>query len=648
MRERSTSGEASRTTPILYRSRLFSPISRHSPSILIDIINPNVAASQDIDKLVHKNVHVTLYDMTYRYDFDSGWMERLKSIVKSQNDQFQEEEQEEAIPRAKDRTAAQTMTRLFFFIADCNIDYLSSPRFKTASRVIGRFGDFRISSNIMWPIAPVQAFSISLGDAALYLCNRRFPYSFEDTRLLDSSALMKAEQTSLDQLSLTAASTGDSVLEAMNYRTILMLDSVDAVVALSNVKPKSPSDPYVRASLTFGELSIFACKDSFVHFLNTIGDLTMELTALDDDAFQSLKLKDAANAASGTDSMFDSGSREAQGEGSSEAESEFRKLDDLRKRSALRPSPGSSSSQRQDSFLLDGYDWTAIDQIESTMCGIAPGEEQAARWYGTTKLEQGIDTEEIGLLAGHSSLDAAGFRSQSQSGPRIVPHHFPIQPVSDPLDDGDMGAAKYAETEATPQVQNRVIVHDLAIKLRFFDGYDWPELLDEQSRSLPRTGPFVIDEQAVQYEKEKEKVTKDVEAKFTSSKKEELERKAKLMGDLLASDRNVTFQDVPLPEERGARLKEQAEMRRLSRRSNKYFQASASGVSLRVDSMQETSDHNLVSILNLKAQDSFLAETVSQSNPRKMVGEWFNEVDHPRDSRDGLLMMKVSQLSAQR
>jgi hypothetical protein len=68
----------------------------------------------------------------------------------------------------------------------------------------------------------------------------------------------------------------------------------------------------------------------------------------------------------------------------------------------------------------------------------------------------------------------------------------------------------------------------------------------------------------------------------------------------------------------------------------------ASGVSLRLDSHRECCDHNLASCMNLAAQDFFLAETISSDRPVKMIGEWLNEDDHPRESRDGLLTMKVS------
>jgi hypothetical protein len=117
-----------------------------------------------------------------------------------------------------------------------------------------------------------------------------------------------------------------------------------------------------------------------------------------------------------------------------------------------------------------------------------------------------------------------------------------------------------------------------------------------------------------------------------------------LLGDLLSggsSDQGSPFENMPLPEDRGRKLKEQAELRRLARRTNKFFQIGASGVSMRVDSLEESNEHRLLSCLNLKVNDFFVVETISTNRPIKMVGEWFNEQEHPRDSNDGLLMLKV-------
>jgi hypothetical protein len=651
LRDRSTRNPKSSVTPVLHRSHLFSPISRQSPSFLLDIINISFGTRDKTEDLEQKNVHLTLYDMTYRYDFESGWMNRLRSIFIG----LAEVGDSDSGPA--EPTSAKTLTRIFLSVADCNVDYLSAPRFNTPSRTIIRVGDLRLSSNLVLPAGPVQAFSLSLGDVTVYLCPRRYPYNFENSRLLHSASLMKPEDVSSSRPGLSPRSTptAESVLQEMNYRAILMLDSMDTIFTISTLSSCPATHPNLSASITVGEVSLFGCKDSFARLVKTVGELQAEMTALSDEAMTSLRTMSMEDN-SATENSMDGGS--VQNNETDEIESgypTFFALDDLKRQSALRPSAGTSTNTDSGKqFLLDGYDWTAIDLDESNESGIPPGEEQAARWYGKTEVAEDSndecedpydecedpydECEEIGFLPGH------GLSKPSQgSTPSIITHHFPLQPVSDPLGDGDMGAGKYARTESPPQVYNRVMVHDLGVKLRFFDGYDWPELLNEGMRSAVRKGAFVIDEDSARIAMKSE-ILHDIESKLNAHEVEKLARRAELMGDLLegSPDNGSTFQDQPLPEERGRLLKEQAEVRRLARRTGKYFQVYASGVSLRLDSHRECSDHNLASCMNLAAQDFFLAETISSDRPVKMIGEWLNEDDHPRESRDGLLTMKVS------
>jgi hypothetical protein len=78
VRERSLCRSNPSAVPIVYRSHLFVPISRESPSFLLDLIDLTPAASLRSQK----KVHITLYHLTYRYDVDSKWMERLATIFK--------------------------------------------------------------------------------------------------------------------------------------------------------------------------------------------------------------------------------------------------------------------------------------------------------------------------------------------------------------------------------------------------------------------------------------------------------------------------------------------------------------------------------------------------------------------------------------
>ena len=122
-------------------------------------------------------------------------------------------------------------------------------------------------------------------------------------------------------------------------------------------------------------------------------------------------------------------------------------------------------------------------------------------------------------------------------------------------------------------------------------------------------------------------------------------RKSQLMAGLLDSnpeETSTTFASTPLPEERAAKLERQADILLYSRKSNLYFQVSANGVTVRIDSFEKSQTTRLVSILDVAIADLFIAETVSLSNPIKLLGEWVNDTQHPRDTRCGMLMMKVS------
>jgi hypothetical protein len=78
VRERSFCRLNPSAVPIVYRSHLFVPISRESPSFLLDLIDLTPAASLHSQK----KVHLTLYHLTYRYDVDAKWIERLATIFK--------------------------------------------------------------------------------------------------------------------------------------------------------------------------------------------------------------------------------------------------------------------------------------------------------------------------------------------------------------------------------------------------------------------------------------------------------------------------------------------------------------------------------------------------------------------------------------
>ena len=87
---------------------------------------------------------------------------------------------------------------------------------------------------------------------------------------------------------------------------------------------------------------------------------------------------------------------------------------------------------------------------------IPPGEEQAARWYDN-------GPEEVAIVSDVLSTESNA--SPRSAVPRIVAHHFTIQPVSDPISDG-ITVEKYVDAGVKPRVKTRVVLHEFAMKLK--------------------------------------------------------------------------------------------------------------------------------------------------------------------------------------
>lgn len=597
--------------------------------ILLDMVDTSTSPDNNqVEASKQSNLYVTVYDLTYRLDYDNAVLDRMKSLLEALSRTGAREPEPSSLHRSEFH-----VTRFFFTVVDCNCDYSSSVNFTTPSRLILRVGDARVSSNIVTPKPAVQAVSAALGDVVLYVAKSRFPYAYENAQF-NWLYLTSASMPEYDGGASASGGKecGDSVQRAMGLTTVALLDTLDAVVT-STYSPGSV-DPKLQVNLTIGEVGIFAAKDSFARFISSLSELAADVTALDASALEQLRAK----------AYLKSVEAEEVRSSSSENDSDvpFQSLEDLKRQSALRPTAGTSRSVFENNdFLLDGYDWTTIDQGSHRSTGVPSGEEQSARWYtespslDQTQREQ--DGEEISFLPSFVTPEKLSSSPTGQKGPQIISHHFPFHLVSDPLIDNDKELAKFAGTPTPPTVRSRVVVHDLRFRIRLFDGYDWPELLEKTRRPALGKGAFVIDMLVAPEPEDPQKKS----AATTETPKPS--RKSALLNELLvtASETSGTFRDTPLPEDRGAQLREQAELQRLKRRPGRYFQLSGSGVSLRVDSLEESTDHRLASVLNLKLQDFFLAETISSDRPIKFAGEWVNDLEHPRDSKDGLFAVKV-------
>jgi len=651
VRNRIVRNPSSSATPLFHRSHMFTPISPDSPSILIDVLSPNRENSFQRENFSEVSVHVTVYNMTHRYDVDSSWIERLVLVFQGQQKCMDDtSKRNESITPTRQQTPT-SLTRLFISMIDCNLDYTPPVEFQTTSRLIVRIGDFRLSSNLLSPAGDIQSYRCSVNDLSVHLTNFRCPHNKENSRLAFAATIVSPKDMApKEQLSTRQGTAPETVLQSMDFVTMATLDSLDALLSTSNTSGFSSNiEPNMTVNMSLGCFYLYSCKDSFACLTDTISELSLKLTALDEQAVKTLKSKSMSqmrssqsipSVDSATEEFFDSISEfhdAFEFEPTSEELVRLENLDvlsppltglaledlivdrNIAKNHVLEseiPTVMYANEELDESmdeeFLLDGYDWTTIDHELEENLDLQAGEEQSAKWH----------SKEL----------------------RIFQQHIPMNPVMDPLSEGDMNAKGFAGTKVPPTVQTRIIIRDLSVRCRFFDGYDWPKSKLRQGYRAPKDARFIIEHDVKEEHKSTEGKSGDSNMNAQSS------RKAQLMGDLLGDDdnddndnncRNSAFGNVPLPEERGSMIENTAEVRRLARRTNRFFQASLSGLKLRLDSFVDTLDHNLASCMDISMADMFLAETVSNSKPIKLLGEWFNDNEHPRDSKDGLVMFKM-------
>lgn len=600
--------------PILFRSHLFTPISHETPSILIDMINLTTDLSSTQKAFKQTRVHLTLYHLTFRYNVDSDWIQKLSNMCANAYSEGSKDFDvlpiEESVLYDTDESS---MTRLFVTCADINMDYQSPRYFETVSRSIIRVGDFRFSSNLVKPAGLVQAYSLSVGDVNCHISSTRNPYDDENMRLCRSSLLIPNGEISRKSCSSSVFGTmPEAILRELGFVNVLSLDMMDSIVAKRNsemvVRNTDSNEPLLSTSITLGLLSIHSCKDSFECFASTVGELQAKLTAITAQDMEVLK-----------DSYLSTQKRNA---------SVTRTTDARRSETILKDSETflpelknlAGIEKGVSSFPLDGYEWTTIDHDPLKQIEIPSSDEQVAGWYNSDR----------------SNLSGS-FPS------RVIQQHFPFHAIADPLAEGDMGVRKYVGKAATFAIKSRLLIHKLNLRIRFFDGYDWPDKCTfHQKESAMRSGKaFVIEPlpREVLLEKKK-KLANEIGLR----NKRSLTKKAQLMGELLDSEQTVsdTFDEAPLPEDRASTIDRQKLIRVCSRRPNVFFQLSGNGVTLRVDSYDMSDSHRLRSIMELAVSSLFVAETVSISRPVKMVGEWINDQAHPRDTRFGTLMLKMA------
>ena len=591
--------------PILFRSQLFRPISQETPSILFDFIDTSVPKKNSLQQ---RRVYLTIYHLTLRYDADSDWIERFSAILPSftnaehKDSNFGSKQQVEKIIQT-------SMTRLFVTFADVNIDYKSPNYFETASKSILRIGDFRLSSNIMKPASLIQSYNLSVGDVIYHITNDMVEnqYEYENKRLCRSSSVMKFQNNVAGRKS-PLATMPEAILRELNFVDILSLDAMDAIVTqrIGNdvSKHTCSKDPSIAIILTVGTLTVHACKDSFTCFVQSVGELQSKLIGLSDDDIEELKGKVSHP-------MFESQLEKARKKHSDRLQKNGQHImQDIN--TPIIVEDGSLTT------LLDGHEWTSIDKDPLPGLPIPPGDEQIAGWYSEypNRLGEILPTSQI------------------------KQQHFPFHSPSDPLMEGDTLARTLVGETGYLVTKSRLSIKKLNVKIRFFDGYDWPDKCSNvQKKAVKRVNKTFVIEPLPRSKTQVEKNELIVED--TSSVK----AKSRLMEQLLNSDNDnfeAFFEEVPLPEDKASMINHEEYLRLSKRRSNVFCQVSLNGITLTMDSYLASEVHRLQSVLKVNVSNLFVAETLSDCKPIKMIGEWSNDYEHPRDTRFGTLMLSMT------
>jgi hypothetical protein len=80
---------------------MFTPISRESPSFLLDLIEQTSGNTGLQDAFVQKKVHLTFYHLTHRFDVESKWLERFLSLFTDGHTESSREGLSKEIPAAE-------------------------------------------------------------------------------------------------------------------------------------------------------------------------------------------------------------------------------------------------------------------------------------------------------------------------------------------------------------------------------------------------------------------------------------------------------------------------------------------------------------------------------------------------------------------
>ncbi|GMH64049.1 hypothetical protein TrRE_jg108, partial [Triparma retinervis] len=177
----------------------------------------------------------------------------------------------------------------------------------------------------------------------------------------------------------------------------------------------------------------------------------------------------------------------------------------------------------------------------------------------------------------YNADDGGGLRESKQV--KIFPQHVPVAGGRGGIEEGDMGVKDIVGGDEGVEVGTSCVVNGLTVVVRLFEGYDWVE---------------------------------DVEGEVAL----ELRARDRKGGDRLAKYGLVEF-----------------------------FEVTVRNLSMRTDSVTPTESimkgSRLASAMDINLGDFWCLECITTEEEKKAFLEWRNDVLHPRDEDEGMVMIKV-------
>ena len=621
IRQRLVKSSSTIARAIAFRQKIYQPLSPETPALLVDLL------LRGDEESVETSVHINTYDVTYRYIMQSKWLHNILALINCcQSNDTSSKQNAEPPP---------SLINLFVNLSDCNLDYTSPLTFRNPVRIIIRMGEIRFSSTIVTPSATIQAYKASISDLRLHICNYRHSYNEENARLSRAQRHFRKEDLFVHENAKFISGRNivglDDGLCRMDFVNVVILDRLDAIIYKSGNGSRH-KEAAITVSMALGKLSVSACQDSFSCLIQTYNEWFIKLTALSEEEL--MKLRELSKVYGNQLSTQDN-----------EVALPNNDIDDTELQTPnTKSSPSVSSSVaeqqcRDDIVMLDltktllfqsyySLDINTARQTSNQSCSI-----ETDKFTMITRREEDDPghtpsndddwaTVEHGFMQNteiprekHEVADwilcdtPSNANSSTQSTPvKVFPQHIPVKPILDPFSRvSHVNTAKLARKNVAPDIGIRVIVRDSSIAFRFFAGFDW-----------------VSDASKLHHRKEKPK-----------------DRRAELLSSLFDTGPSSTFDSIPLPEERNQKLQRDIARRKLCRNVHKYFQISFNGVQIKLDSFSDSKEHRLASCLDFSASDLNIVETISTGDHLRMIGEWINNIDHPRDDSDGMIMLRM-------